>query len=152
MHEDLSFIKWCCIACRVKLAAVSIAALVQSGLARSVVAANRASAEHILLAKTIALRRQRRQLCNSISRGLYRPTWLLPGMASESETHIALNRLAKLCRRSKTSGNWTPNSGKAQNIISQQKNLTGGGLEFKAANQCSDVLSQLRKSPDAHSE
>ena len=37
---------------------------------------------------------------------------------------------------------------KSLKTISQQKTLTEGGLEFKAANQCSDFLNQFRKSPD----
>ena len=34
--------------------------------------------------------------------------------------------------------------------LSQQRTLTEGGLEFKAANQCSDFLNQFRKSPDVY--
>ena len=34
--------------------------------------------------------------------------------------------------------------------LSQQRALTEGGLEFKAANQCSDLLDPLKKPPDAY--
>ena len=34
--------------------------------------------------------------------------------------------------------------------LSQQRALTEEGLEFKAANQCSDFLNQFRKSPDVY--
>ena len=34
--------------------------------------------------------------------------------------------------------------------LSQQRALTEGGVEFKAANQCSDFLNQFRKSPDVY--
>ena len=37
----------------------------------------------------------------------------------------------------------------SKNKLSQQKTLREGGLEFKAANQCSDFLNQFKKSPDA---
>ena len=35
--------------------------------------------------------------------------------------------------------------------LSQQRTLTEGGLEFKAANQCSDRLDPFKKSPDVYS-
>ena len=38
-----------------------------------------------------------------------------------------------------------------QNKLSQQRTLTEGGLEFKAANQCSDRLDPFKKLPDVYS-